>query len=75
MNIYDVLLPAFDSRMTKKNLIEIIENPDWEGEYRAYDWKNYIPKKIKENWRYLSWDAKAIMYLEAENKVNENSSE
>ena len=70
LNVYKILLSAFESRLSKKELRKIVEDPLWEETSRIHNWRNYIPDVVKENWKYLSWDAKAIAFLMAEEQVN-----
>ena len=73
LNVYKILLRAFESNLSKKELRKIIENPLWKETNQIRDWRNYIPESVQENWRYLSWDAKATAFLMAEEQAgNEN---
>jgi hypothetical protein len=47
-----------------------IENPDWDGVGKVYDWRNYVPEAIQENWHNLPPKARAVCIVMASKQAS-----
>ena len=71
MNILEIMLEGFDTRLSKKELIEIMENPLWEERGSVHDWRNYVPESVQEIWPYLGWGARALAVIMADEQAGD----
>lgn len=54
----DVLYPL----TTVTQLVQTLDNPDWEDKREVHNWKNYVPSYAKRNWTRLSLETRALVF-------------
>lgn len=57
------------SMIINKDVPVDVENPNWNGANRVYEWKHYITKEQKELWNTFPHSQKVILAKEAYKKA------
>jgi len=50
-------------------IAEATAPPKWEEASKVHDWRNYIPKELREEWNNLDLSTKVIVFLFAEERA------
>ena len=43
-----------------------VESPDWDAASKVHDWRNHVPRELKDVWHILGYEAKLVVYAMAE---------
>lgn len=49
---------------------EQLSEPNWDEYDRVHNWRNYIPKALREHWHELSEDARLVAFYMAESRAS-----
>lgn len=54
----------------RSRILKEISEPKWEKCGRVHDWRNYIPEFVQKDWKYLTLNSRAILFVIAEDQAN-----
>ena len=55
---------------TIQNVLNIVENPDWNSAEPMYDWRNHVPDTLRKEWSHLlSTSSKLSVFVVCEREA------
>lgn len=67
----DIINQVTEANLTEGELLAVLNTATcWEHISRVHDWRNYVPKEIRNLWSELGLDAKAMVYALARKQAD-----